>query len=212
MDDESPNELPSHWFDRADSSADEGFYATPRFVAHIDQATIDALTAYYLEFIPPDARVLDLMSSWISHLPEGLPLTRLAGLGMNEAELQRNEQLSDWCVHNLNDNPQLPYAPHTFERVVIAVSIQYLVRPLEVMASVRNTLQPGGKICIAMSHRLFPTKAIAAFQYASPEDRMRLVSYYLEHSGFEAIEVHDRSPQGADPLWLVTGSTPHPLL
>jgi len=210
MESDTPNELPSHWFERVDPSADEGFYADPRFVAHIDQATIEALTAFYQEFIPQNSRVLDLMSSWISHLPEDLPLARASGLGMNAAELERNEQLSDWCVHNLNTDPRLPYAPRSFDRVIIAVSIQYLVRPLEVMASARDVLEPGGEICIAMSHRLFPTKAIAVFQQASPDDRVRLASYYLQHNGFEAIEMHNRSPQGADPLWLVTGSTPHP--
>jgi SAM-dependent methyltransferase len=200
------NDIPTQWFERVDNSPDETFYDSPRFVAHIDQATIDALTEFYREFIAADSSVLDLMSSWISHLPPELLLARAAGLGMNEAELARNDQLSDWCVHNLNQEPDLPYPPHTFDRVLIAVSVQYLIRPLEVFASIHTTLRPGGKVCIAMSHRLFPTKAIAAFQQMSPQDRMGLVGFYLEQSGFEDVETIDRSPPQADPLWLVTGT------
>ena len=210
MDDEdSAADIPPHWFDRADNSPDEAFYQQPRFVAHIDPATIDALTEFYREFIPADSSALDLMSSWISHLPPELPLSRSSGLGMNEAELAQNPQLSDWCVHNLNTEPALPYPPQSFDRVLIAVSIQYLTRPLEVMASINTTLKPQGQVCIAMSHRLFPTKAIAAFQRMTPQDRVRLVMYYLEHGGFKDIEFHDRSPSGADPLWLVTGTAGH---
>lgn len=207
--DTSLTALPTHWFQRTDETADEAFYQAPRFVAHIDQATIDALTAFYAEFIPPGVNVLDLMSSWISHLPPDLPLARVSGLGMNAQELQRNEQLSDWCVHNLNTQPTLPYPPASFERVLIAVSIQYLTRPLEVMTSIHAALRTHGQICIAMSHRLFPTKAIAVFQQASAEQRVKLVVSYLEQSGFHDVAFHDRSPPGADPLWLVTGTAIH---
>jgi SAM-dependent methyltransferase len=197
-------DLPAHWFERIDNNPDEAFYDAPRLVAHIDPATITALTDFYRQFIPPGASVLDLMSSWISHLPADLQMSRIAGLGMNATELASNPRLTDWCVHNLNTDPQLPYAAQSFDRVLIAVSIQYLIRPVEVLSSVRSTLRAGGGICIAMSHRLFPTKAIAAFQQMPPEDRMRLVMLYLEQAGFAQVAFVDRSPGDADPLWLVT--------
>lgn len=198
--------MPAHWFERVDNAPDEAFYQSPRFVAHIDQATINALTDFYREFISVNSDVLDLMSSWISHLPPDLELSRVAGLGMNEAELTGNDRLSDWCVHNLNEAPDLPYPGGTFDFVLIAVSVQYLIKPLEVFASLYATLRPKGKVCIAMSHRLFPTKAIAAFQQLSPQDRVRLVGFYLEQAGFQDVEFVDRSPPQADPLWLVTGT------
>ena len=198
-------ELPAHWFEREDNSADEHFYRQPRLVTHIDDATIEALTSYYKTFIPPEADVLDLMSSWISHLPDDLTLGRVSGLGMNAEELAHNQRLSDWRVHNLNTNPELPYAEAAFDRILLAVSIQYLVQPLTVMASASQVLRPGGQICIAMSHRLFPTKAIAAFQRMPPEDRIQLVMAYLSSAGFVDVEFIDRSPPNADPLWLVVG-------
>ncbi|MDA1075201.1 MAG: methyltransferase domain-containing protein [Proteobacteria bacterium] len=199
--------MPQAWFRRQDESADEAFYASPRLVAHIDQSTIDALTAFYTKFIPPGADVLDLMSSWISHLPEQLTPGRVAGLGMNADELAANPRLDDWCVHNLNETPALPYPDQTFDRALIAVSIQYLTQPVEVMKSICAKLKPGGQICIAMSHRLFPTKAIAAFTQMPPRERINLVAHYLQSAGFEKVEFFDRSPERGDPLWLVTGVT-----
>lgn len=198
-------ELPAAWFERTDSSPDELFYSEPRLVQHIDTATIEALTEFYRTFIPSGADVLDLMSSWISHLPQELTLGRVAGLGMNATELEQNTQLTEWCVQDLNNEPKLPYSGSKFDRITLVVSIQYLVRPLEVMASAYQALKPGGKICIAMSHRLFPTKAIAAFTSMAPEDRIKLVCHYLESAGFQDVEFIDRSPPNADPLWLVVG-------
>jgi SAM-dependent methyltransferase len=197
---------PAAWFQRSDESPDEQFYREPRFVTHIDAATINALTKVYREFLPAGSSVLDLMSSWISHLPEDVAYSRVAGLGMNRAELEHNPRLTDHCVHDLNETPELPYADNTFDRIVIAVSIQYLVHPTQVMSSVFRVLEPGGAVCIAMSHRLFPTKAIQAFHYLSREERVRLVGYYLESGGFSNVTFADRSPDNADPLWIVTAS------
>ena len=197
--------LPNAWFVCADATPDEAFYQTPRMVAHIDEATIAALTEFYRSFIPPHSDVLDLMSSWISHLPTEVLLGRVAGVGMNTDELAANAQLTEWSVQNLNTQPTLAYASASFDRALIVVSIQYLRRPIDVMLSVHNVLREGGEIAIAMSHRLFPTKAIAAFQSLSVEDRVNLVRYYLEKAGFADIKLVDCSPADADPLWIVTG-------
>jgi len=191
-------------FRRIDETADEHFYAQPRYVTHIDQATIDALTEFYRQFLVADCDLLDLMSSWISHLPTDMPFRRVAGLGMNKAELPANPRLTEHLVHNLNDQPQLPYPPDSFDRVNIVVSIQYLTQPVAVLESVREVLKPGGALCIAMSHRLFPTKAILAFHELRADARIALVSDYLQQAGFNGIQFHDRSPPAADPLWLLT--------
>lgn len=200
--------LPEDSFVRMDESSDVEFYREPRFVAHIDDATIEALTEFYRTFIPDNADVLDLMSSWISHLPPEKPYGRVAGLGMNEAELAANGQLSDYHVHDLNADPVLPYPDDVFDRVAIAVSIQYLIKPVDVLKSAGATLRAGGQICIAMSHRLFPTKAILAFHRLPPTDRIRLVSTYLELAGYHDVHFIDQSPADADPLWLVVGTQP----
>ena len=152
--------FPDGFFARQDESDDALFYALPRFVVHIDEATIAALTDAYRELLPPGGDVLDLMSSCVSHLPDDVSFGRVAGLGMNQAELAANARLTEHVVHDLNREPELPYAKESFDAVVNAVSIQYLTRPVEVLRSVARVLRPGGLHLVALSHRCFPTKAI----------------------------------------------------
>jgi SAM-dependent methyltransferase len=196
--------FPPDFFRRIDESPDPDFYREPRFVTHIDDATIAALTQVYRELVPADSRVLDLMSSWISHLPPDVQYTRVAGLGMNREELERNPRLTDFVVHDLNNAPELPFANESFGAVINAVSIQYLTRPVEVFAAVRRVLKPGGIHIVATSHRLFPTKAVAVWQSIEPEERMRLIGAYFQFArGWSEPCVLDRSPENADPLWIV---------
>ena len=196
--------FPPEFFHRIDESRDELFYGEPRFVTHIDDATIEALTELYRELIPAGVAVLDLMSSWVSHLPDDAEYSRVAGLGMNHEELASNPRLSDFAVHDLNAEPELPYGDAEFDIVVNAVSVQYLTRPVEVFASVRRVLKPGGVYLVAISHRMFPTKAVAVWQSLSNEERIRLVgSYFMQSGGWEQPQLVDRSPQGADPLWAI---------
>jgi len=199
------DDFPPQMFARMDEAPDAEFYREPRFVNHIDDATIAALTDFYREFVPSGSDVLDLMSSWVSHLPGDVEYARVAALGMNEAELSANPRADEHCVHDLNTNPELPFESGSFDRALIAVSIQYLTRPVEVLAEAARVLRDDGAICIAMSHRLFPTKAIAAFHRLQPAQRVRLVSTYLSRAGFGSVRFVDRSPDNADPLWLVLG-------
>ena len=199
-------EFPTGFFDRIDTQPDGEFYRQPRFVQHIDQVTIDALTEWYGEFLFDGADVLDLMSSWVSHYPPQLTLGRVAGLGMNTEELAANPRLTEHCVHDLNAEPELPYAADAFDRATIAVSIQYLVRPVETLRSIAQVLRPGGRLSVAMSHRMFPTKAIRAFHQLPPGERVRLVGAYLDQAGFDEVDFVDRSPATGDPLWIVSGA------
>ena len=201
------NGLPDALFARVDEGDDAHFYQQPRLVAHIDPGTIAALTQYYREVLPDGARVLDLMSSWISHLPAEARYTSVAGLGMNAAELDSNPRLDVRVVQDLNRTPQLPFEAGVFDAVLIAVSVQYLVRPVEVFRDIGRVLRPGGRLVVAMSHRCFPTKAVRAFHQFPPEERIRLVGAYVELAGgFEPATFDDRSPAGEDPLWIVTAT------
>ena len=196
--------FPPDFFRRADESADELFFRQPRFVTHIDDATIESLTQVYREIIPPGSRLLDLMSSWVSHLPAEFAYERVAGLGMNHEELAGNPRLHDFVVHDLNRDPELPYGDEEFDAVVNAMSVQYLTRPLDVFSSVRRVLRPGGFHAVAVSHRMFPEKAVAVWQALSPKDRVALVgSYFTITPGWDEPRVIDRSPAGADPLWVI---------
>lgn len=195
----------SAFFERQDESDDAQFYSMPRFVVHIDAATIAALTQVYREILPPHGAILDLMSSWVSHLPEEMRFARVAGLGMNASELSNNPRLSDHVVQDLNQNPELPYDTASFDAIVNAVSIQYLTRPVQVFRSCARVLRPGGLYAVAMSHRCFPTKAIRAWHALPLRERLEVVKEYFGNAGaYEEPTVLDRSPPAADPLWVVT--------
>jgi SAM-dependent methyltransferase len=199
--------LPRELFQRIDESPDEEFYREPRLVTHIDDATIAALTQVYRDLVPAGARVLDLMSSWVSHLPPEIHYGRIVGLGMNRSELAANRRLTSFLVHDLNRCPELPFADRTFDAVLNAVSIQYLTRPVEVFASVGRVLRAGGIHVVATSHRMFPTKAVAAWHALEPGDRLRLIGTYFELAGgFETPRFIDRSPHHADPLWVAAAT------
>lgn len=200
--------FPAGFFARQDESEDSRFYLQPRFVVHIDDATIAALTDAYRELLPAGGAVLDLMSSWVSHLPDEMDFARVAGVGLNEAELARNPRLDDHVVHDLNRDPELPFDDASFDVVVNAVSVQYLTRPVEVFRACARVLRPGGWHVVAMSHRCFPTKAIRAWHVLPAQDRLGVVaSYFRLAGGYSEPSVSDRSPPGADPLWIVMART-----
>lgn len=199
-----PPPYPDGFFEREDEQEDSVFYSVPRLVVHIDASTIDALTDAYRELLDEKNEVLDLMSSWVSHLPPEMSFPRVAGLGMNEAELEQNPRLHEFARQNLNLNPELPFPDSSFDAVLNAVSIQYLVRPVEVFQSAARILRPGGVHIIAFSHRCFPTKAIRGFRVLAPEERGRVVQTYFENAGgYEPPVFLDRSPHAGDPLWIV---------
>lgn len=202
----SAKKFPPELFRRQDESPDARFYAEPRFVTHIDDATIVAVTEYYRENFRDGDRLLDLMSSWVSHLPVEAVYGEVMGLGMNRQELAANPRLDGFEVKDLNADPTLPFDDRRFDAVMVVVSIQYLTRPFEVFSEIARVLDDHGRCIVAMSHRLFPTKAIYAFQTLSLADRCRLIAAYMEQTGVIVdIESIDRSPAGADPLWIVAG-------
>ncbi|WP_119066780.1 class I SAM-dependent methyltransferase [Rubrobacter indicoceani] len=204
--------FPPEAFRRQDESPDESFYGQPRFVTHIDDRAIAAVTQLYREYFPPGGSVLDLMSSWVSHLPEEVEYGRVVGLGMNEAELSRNPRLSDYAVRNLNRDPTLPFGDDEFDGCGICVSIDYLTRPVGVLREVSRVLKPGAPLVVTFSNRCFPTKAVAVWHTLDDAGHVRLVSDYLAAAGFTGVESLDRSPRRmfSDPLYAVVGRSARP--
>ena len=198
------DELPARLMARHDESDDGDFYSVPRIVTHVDDSTMAALTEAYRSLIPAGSRVLDLQSSWVSHLPPEVAYASVTGHGMNPEELSQNPRLAERVVQDLNREPELPFADGSFDVALDAFSVQYLVRPVSVLRSVRRVLAPGGSCVIALSHRMFPTKAIAVWPVMDMADRARWVGVYFRLAGgWSEPVVLDRSPAGADPLWLV---------
>jgi SAM-dependent methyltransferase len=200
--------LPPNYFRRYDESDDEHFYLYPRLTAHIDEPAQRAVGQIFREELPPNSRLLDLMSSYVSHLPDDLPAAEVVGLGMNEQELANNPRLTSHLIHDLNERPELPFADASFDGALCTVSVQYLTRPIEVFAEVGRVLRPGAPFIVSFSNRCFPSKAVHIWVTTGDAQHMALVKTYFELSGqFEAIRALDRSPHRwlSDPLFAVVG-------
>lgn len=203
-----PNDaLPANIFRRQDETPDAEFYHHPRFVTHIDDRAIAAVTQLYREYFPPDSALLDLMSSWVSHLPPEVPYRRVVGLGMNEAELKANPRLASFVVQDLNQQPALPFADDEFDGAAICVSVDYLTQPVAVLRELARVLRPNAPLVITFSNRCFPSKAIAAWHALDDRGHLALVRQYIAAAGgWQAIELLDRSPLPpgrSDPLFAV---------
>jgi hypothetical protein len=200
-------ELPAAAFGKHDTAPDEWFYVQPRFVTHIDDGAIAAVTGLYRELLSPGGVILDLMSSWISHLPDDIGYREVIGHGMNAQELAANPRLTRYFTQNLNTDPALPFDTASLDGVTLCVSIQYLQDPVGVLQELGRVLKPASPVAITFSNRCFPTKAVAIWQVTPDEEHQRLVTFYLERAGFGNIEARTLCPpgQGADPLWAVIG-------
>jgi SAM-dependent methyltransferase len=193
--------LPPSLFARIDESPDELFYAVPRFVTHIDETAIAAVTQLYREYFPAGGAILDLMSSWISHLPAEIAYRRVVGLGMNRDELAANPRLESFAVQNLNETQKLPWNDGEFDAAGICVSVDYLTRPVEVLRECGRVVRADGPLVITFSNRCFPTKIIAAWRSLDDGGHQDLVARYLVEAGnWTAIEKLDRSPGVGDQI------------
>lgn len=195
---------------------DDQFYSVPRFVTHVDEGFIQQLTDVYRDRLQPGTRILDLMSSWVSHLPDEIQFAHVEGHGLNEEELARNPRLDHYFVQNLNKQQLLPLPNQSFDAVLITVSVQYLQRPEAVFAEIYRVLKVGGIAIVSFSNRMFYEKAIQAWREASEPQRVQLVqAYFAAIPGFgeiEAIAQPSTLPPilrmigipGGDPFYAVT--------
>jgi SAM-dependent methyltransferase len=165
---------------KLDPSDDTVFYSLPRFVTHVDEGFIDRLTNLYRERLKPNTRILDMMSSWVSHLPEEIEFASVEGHGMNEEELAKNSRLNSYLIQDLNQNPKLPFEDKQFDAVLNCVSIQYLQYPDAIFYEIHRILKPGGIAIISFSNRMFYQKAIAAWRDNSESGRVELVKRYFD--------------------------------
>ena len=199
-------ELPADAFLKEDSSNDADFYAPARLVTHIDEAATEALTGYYRATLPAGGVLLDLMSSWVSHLPPEIAFAEVIGQGMNAEELRTNPRLSRTFVQDLNRTPTLPLEAESCDAALCCVGVQYLQRPLEVFGEVLRVLRPGAPFVVSFSNRCFPTKAVAIWRSLDDRGHAALVQLYLQRAGFREIRADVlRDGSESDPLIAMTG-------
>ncbi|MGF1613849.1 MAG: methyltransferase domain-containing protein [Gammaproteobacteria bacterium] len=206
-------------FARQDMTDDACFYASPRLVNHLDNSAMEHVRAVYAPRLKPGMKVLDLMSSWNSHLPGGLPLA-VTGLGMNAEELAANPRLSARVVHDLNLNPVLPFDDEAFDAAICTVSVEYLTKPIEVFQEVARVLRPAAPFVVTFSNRWFPPKAVKIWTELHPFERLGLVKAYFQRAtGFEHLDTESirgylrpaddkyaRLTPLADPIYVVSGT------
>ncbi|KAL9253004.1 hypothetical protein AKJ16_DCAP01802 [Drosera capensis] len=210
---EWPQEFPfkQEDFQRYDESPDTLFYESPRFVTHIDDYAIAALTKYYSKVFPPSntpgVSMLDMCSSWVSHFPAGYKQERVVGLGLNEEELKRNPVLTEYVVQDLNVKPLLQFEDRSFDVITNVVSVDYLTKPMEVFKEMCRVLKPGGLAVMSFSNRCFWTKAISIWTSTSDVEHAWIVGSYFHYAGgFEPPQAVDISPNPgfSDPMYIVS--------
>jgi len=203
---------------RLDEQPDDQFYQKPRLVQHLDAQVRHQITELYVRFLKPGMRVLDLMASWDSHLPDRFDL-EVTGLGLNADELRQNRRLREFTIHDLNARPELPTPEAHFDLAICTASVEYLTQPLEVFRAVRRTLKPGAPFVVTFSDRWFPTKTIETWPLLHPFERLGLVLDVFHNSGdfarlaTETARHWPRPPDDkysnqlahADPLYAVWG-------
>lgn len=181
-------------YTRTDERADAFFYRQPRFVQHIDSTARARVSEIYARLFAPGAQVLDLMTSWVSHLPQDRDLM-VTGLGLNAEELERNKHLSERLVQDLNADPRLSFSDKRFDAALCTVSVEYLVKPVEVFRKVARVLRPGAPFVLTFSERWFPPKVARIWIELHPFERMGLVlDYFRQAGGF--TDLHTESTRG----------------
>ncbi len=203
--------LPQGAFAKIDAEEDELFYEPPRLVCHIDDGAIAALTEFYRAVLPAGGVLLDMMSSWVSHLPPEIGYAEVIGHGMNATELSANPRLNRWFVQNLNRETRLPLADASADAAMVCVSIQYLQQPVAVLREVARVLRPGAPLVISFSNRCFWTKAVAIWRALDDAGHARLVERCLRHAGFEPVETFRLAEwveDVSDPMTAVVGRAP----
>ncbi len=199
---------------KLDPTDDVWFYSYPRFVTHVDENFIARLRELLRERLPAQGRILDLMSSWVSHLPEDVEYAHVEGHGLNEEELAANPRLDHYFVQDLNRNQQLPLPDQAFDAVLISVSVQYLQYPEAVFQELYRVLRPEGQVIVSFSNRMFFQKAIQAWRDGTDSSRQQLVKrYFMAVPGFSSPEVVAHVPANnwlsilgmafADPFYAV---------
>jgi SAM-dependent methyltransferase len=190
---------------KLDEGDDALFYAQPRFVHHLDAAFRARLTRLYRERLETGSVVLDLMSSWVSHLPDEVSYGTVIGHGLNEQELQANPRLDRHWVQNLNTNQQLPLADASLDAALIVAGWQYLQQPEAVAAELLRCLRPGGQLIVAFSNRMFAQKAARIWTDGSDGDHLDTVARVLIAQGWPQPELIAEGTRAAGPLGWIGG-------
>ena len=180
---------------KSDISDDGIFYQQPRFVHHLSHSFRNRLTSLYSEYLLNHHIILDLMSSWVSHLPSNISYKKVIGHGMNEAELSSNERLDRFFVQNLNKKQNMPIEDSSVDVGLIVAGWQYLQYPEKVSLELSRVIKSDSLLIISFTNRAFWTKAPNIWTYSSEEKRIEYVTSVLTSNGWRIEKILNEKTQ-----------------
>ncbi len=180
---------------KSDISDDEIFYKQPRFVHHLSDSFRTRLTNLYSEYLLKHYIILDLMSSWVSHLPPNIKYKKVIGHGMNQAELSSNVRLDSFFVQNLNKKQNMPIEDSSVDAGLIVAGWQYLQYPEKVSLELSRVIKSDSLLIISFTNRAFWTKAPNIWTYSSEEKRIEYVTSVLTSNGWRIEKILNEKTQ-----------------
>ncbi len=187
--------ISSHDREKLDIADDQIFYKQPRYVHHLSDSFRTRLTRLYSEYLNDNHVILDLMSSWVSHLPSNIKYKKVIGHGMNEAELCSNDKLDRFWVQNLNKTQNMPIEDSSIDVGLIVAGWQYLQYPEKVSLELSRIIKSDSLLIISFTNRAFWTKAPNIWTYSSEEKRIEYVKCVLTMNGWRIEKIFNESTQ-----------------
>ena len=174
---------------KIDISDDRIFYQTPRYVNHLSHSFRKRLTNLYKEYLFSHFTLLDLMSSWVSHLPNNIRYKKVLAHGMNEAELKANTRIDKFWIQNLNNTQNLPVEDSTVDAGLIVAGWQYLQYPEKVALELSRIIKSDSLLIVSFTNRAFWTKSPYIWTNSSDEERIDYVKSVLNSNGWRIEEI-----------------------
>ena len=174
---------------KLDISDDTIFYLKPRYVNHLSNSFRNRLTNLYSEYLCTHYVILDLMSSWVSHLPNNTRYKKVIGHGMNELELKANKRLDSFWLQNFNKTQIMPIEDSTVDIGLIVAGWQYLQYPERVSLELSRIIKSNSLLIISFTNRAFWTKSPHIWTNSSDEERIKYVKSVLSTNGWTVEKI-----------------------
>ena len=174
---------------KIDNNDDRFFYQQPRYVHHLSVSFRDRLTNLYSKYLCNHHIILDLMSSWVSHLPSEKKFKKVIGHGMNESELSANSRLDSFWIQNLNKTQTLPIEDSSVDIGLIVAGWQYLQYPEKISLELSRILKTDSLLIVSFSNRAFWTKSPNIWLNSSEDKRIEYVKGVLSENGWRVEKI-----------------------
>ncbi len=201
---------------KANNDNDSLFYLVPRFTFHLDDTFRRRLTDLYKDQISSSSDILDLMSSWVSHLPKDIKYNSIVGHGLNEDELRSNKRLDKYWIQDLNTDQKLPLPDSSIDVCLVVAGWQYLQYPEAIANELFRIVRPEGKLIVSFTNRAFWEKAPKVWTNSTSHQHLHYISSVLQAHGWSKIQFYSEEDQiktifglfstASDPFYSVIAS------